>query len=130
MLVDFLRQNPGTYVVVAGFADSIGDEEFNLGLSERRAESVESALTNAGADGDRGVTLWFDELNLVADNTTEEGRQLNRRVENAVFPIIGKAGIGRSYITGQVYRGGKVTGETSLMKATIGFQLGGKPSAR
>jgi lipid-binding SYLF domain-containing protein len=44
----------------------------------------------------------------------------------AVFPTIGKAGIGigGSYGTGQVYQGGKVTGETSLMKATFGFQAG------
>ena len=46
----------------------------------------------------------------------------------AVFPVIGKAGIGigGSYGTGRVYRGGKVTGETSLIKASIGFQLGGQ----
>ncbi len=46
----------------------------------------------------------------------------------AVFPTIGKAGfgIGGAYGTGQVYRGGKVTGETSLIKATFGFQLGGQ----
>jgi lipid-binding SYLF domain-containing protein len=46
----------------------------------------------------------------------------------AVFPTIGKAGfgIGGSYGTGQVYQGGKVTGETSLIKATIGFQAGGQ----
>ena len=46
----------------------------------------------------------------------------------AVFPTIGKAGIGigGAYGKGQVYKGGKVTGETSLMKATIGFQLGGQ----
>ena len=44
----------------------------------------------------------------------------------AVFPTIGKAGIGigGSYGTGQVYQGGKVTGETSLMKARFGCQLG------
>ena len=46
----------------------------------------------------------------------------------AVFPTVGKAGmgIGGSYGTGQVYQGGKVTGETSLIKATFGFQLGGQ----
>ena len=46
----------------------------------------------------------------------------------AVFPTIGKAGfvIGGSYGTGQVYKGGKVTGETSLVKGSIGFQLGGQ----
>ena len=84
MLVDFLQQNPDTYVVVAGFTDNVGDEEYNLGLSEQRAESVKSTLTSAGIDEDRVVTLWFGELNPVADNTTGEGRQLNRRVELAV----------------------------------------------
>jgi outer membrane protein OmpA-like peptidoglycan-associated protein len=84
MLVDFLQQNPDTYVVVAGYTDSVGEEEYNLGLSERRAESVKRALTSAGIDGDRVVTLWFGELNPVGDNTTEAGRQLNRRVELAV----------------------------------------------
>ena len=46
----------------------------------------------------------------------------------AVFPTVGKAGIGigGAYGKGQVYRGGKVTGEVKLVKATIGFQLGGQ----
>jgi lipid-binding SYLF domain-containing protein len=46
----------------------------------------------------------------------------------AVFPIIGKGGfiVGGSYGKGQVYQGGKVTGETSLIKASIGFQAGGQ----
>ncbi len=46
----------------------------------------------------------------------------------AVFPTIGKGGvgIGGSFGKGQVYRGGKVTGTTSLLKASIGFQLGGQ----
>jgi lipid-binding SYLF domain-containing protein len=46
----------------------------------------------------------------------------------AVFPTIGKGGIGigGAYGKGQVYQGGKVTGETSLTKVTIGFQLGGQ----
>ena len=46
----------------------------------------------------------------------------------AVFPTIGKAGIGigGSYGTGQVYKGGKVTGEVSLIKGSIGWQLGGQ----
>lgn len=46
----------------------------------------------------------------------------------AVFPTVGKGGIGigGAYGKGQVYQGGKVTGETKLMKATIGLQLGGQ----
>jgi len=46
----------------------------------------------------------------------------------AIFPTVGKGGIGigGAYGKGQVYQGGKVTGETSLIKATVGFQLGGQ----
>lgn len=46
----------------------------------------------------------------------------------AVFPTVGKAGfiVGGAYGKGQVYRGGKITGETSLVKGSIGFQLGGQ----
>ena len=46
----------------------------------------------------------------------------------AVFPTVGKAGmgIGGSFGTGQVYKGGKLAGETSLIKATLGFQMGGQ----
>lgn len=46
----------------------------------------------------------------------------------AVFPTIGKGGIGigGAYGKGQVYRGGKVTGKSSMFKGTIGFQLGGQ----
>ncbi len=46
----------------------------------------------------------------------------------AVFPNIGKAGfvVGGSYGTGQVYKGGKVTGKSSVIKGSIGFQVGGK----
>lgn len=46
----------------------------------------------------------------------------------AVFPTVGKGGIivGGSYGTGKVYRGGEVTGESSLIKASLGFQLGGQ----
>ena len=46
----------------------------------------------------------------------------------AVFPIIGKGGfvVGGSYGTGQVYRGGRVTGKTSVIEGSIGFQMGGE----
>ena len=84
MLVNFLQQNPDAYVVVGGYTDSVGDEEYNLGLSEQRAESVKRALTDAGIDEDRVTTLWFGEFNPVGDNATAEGRQMNRRVELAV----------------------------------------------
>ena len=85
MLGDYLQKNPGAFVVAAGFADSQGDEEYNLWLSERRVSSVKDYLVNQySIDMDRIVTHWYGELNPAADNATEEGRQLNRRVEIAI----------------------------------------------
>ncbi len=85
MLANYLQKNPVAYVVAAGFSDDAGDAEYNMALSQRRAESVRDHLmTVHGIGADRIVTLWFGELNPVADNTTAEGRQRNRRVEVAV----------------------------------------------
>jgi OOP family OmpA-OmpF porin len=82
---EFMQNNPNSYVVLAGFADSVGDQEYNLGLSRRRAESAAAYLqSNASIDADRIVVEWFGKLNPVADNGTPEGRKLNRRVESAV----------------------------------------------
>lgn len=85
MLADYLQTNPDAYVVAAGFSDNHGDEEYNLTLSHRRAEAVKAHLTDVhGIGANRIVTLWFGELNPVADNASPEGRQRNRRVEVAV----------------------------------------------
>jgi len=84
-LGDYLVKNPDTFLVVAGFADSRGDDEYNMWLSKRRALSIKSYLLGTyDIDGDRVVLQWFGEQNPAADNATEEGRQLNRRVELAV----------------------------------------------
>jgi OOP family OmpA-OmpF porin len=85
MLGDYLQKNPEAYVVAAGFADSAGDDEYNLWLSKRRATNVKNYLVSTfNIDMNRVVPLWYGEINPVADNATEEGRQLNRRVEIAV----------------------------------------------
>ncbi len=83
----FLQTNPDAFVVAAGYTDSIGDEEYNLGLSQRRVNAVRDHLVKAGIDADRIVTHWYGELNPVGDNATEAGRALNRRVEIAVGAI-------------------------------------------
>jgi len=81
----YLRDNANTYVVLAGFTDSVGSEEYNLGLSRRRAESVAGYLqNNANIAEDRIVTDWFGKLNPIAGNDTAEGRRMNRRVEIGV----------------------------------------------
>jgi OOP family OmpA-OmpF porin len=82
---DYLKKNPDSYVVLAGFTDSIGSEEYNLGLSRRRAESVAGYLqNNANVAEDRIVVDWFGKLNPIAGNDTAEGRSMNRRVEIGV----------------------------------------------
>ena len=84
-LSDYLLKNPDAFLVVGGFADSAGDDEYNMWLSERRALSIKTYLLGTySIDSNRIVLQWFGEQNPAADNATEEGRQLNRRVELAV----------------------------------------------
>ena len=84
-LGDYLKNNPDAYVVASGYADSVGDEDYNMALSKRRAASARAFLVNqVGIDADRIVDLWFGELNPIADNSTAQGRLLNRRVEISV----------------------------------------------
>lgn len=81
----YMQNNPAAIVIAVGFTDSTGEEEYNLALSERRAQSVKDYLMkNFGIDEDRTVTFWYGNLNPVGDNATSEGRRLNRRVEIAV----------------------------------------------
>ena len=82
---EYLKSHDNSYVVLAGFTDSVGSEEYNLGLSRRRAESVGTYLMNsANIPEDRIVKDWFGKLNPIADNGTTDGRRMNRRVEIAV----------------------------------------------
>lgn len=84
-VAEYMQSNPTSYAVLAGYTDSVGSEEYNLGLSRRRAESAAAYLMNsANIDEDRIVLQWFGELNPVAGNDTSEGRRMNRRVEVAV----------------------------------------------
>lgn len=83
-LSDFLQKNPKADVVMAGFTDSIGTEEYNLPLSQRRVESVANFLKQMGVSKDQMALLWYGKTNPIADNSTPEGRAKNRRVEIAV----------------------------------------------
>jgi OOP family OmpA-OmpF porin len=84
-LGSFLKKNPNAYALLVGYTDSIGPEEYNLYLSNRRASSVGVYLmNNHGVSADQIVVNWYGEANPVAGNDTEEGRAQNRRVEIAV----------------------------------------------
>lgn len=80
-LADFLASNPERKVRVEGFTDNVGNDAANQVLSERRAASVASALSQLGVDRRRIVTEGFGEEFPVADNSSAAGRQHNRRVE-------------------------------------------------
>mgnify|MGYP006187470663 CR=1 FL=1 len=65
--------------------DSVGTEGYNQGLSERRANAVREVLVNQyGVDGSRVNTAGYGETRPVADNATDAGRAVNRRVEAQV----------------------------------------------
>ncbi len=80
-VVQFMRENPGIRIVVVGHTDITGPAEYNIGLSQRRAESVKAYLVNKGIDPSRLTIRALGESNPRATNDTEQGRTLNRRVE-------------------------------------------------
>ncbi|OZI24952.1 hypothetical protein CAL18_05265 [Bordetella genomosp. 7] len=68
-------------IIAVGHTDSIGTEQYNQGLSERRAASVKAYLVSLGIDPNRIYTEGKGELQPIASNKTREGRAQNRRVE-------------------------------------------------
>jgi outer membrane protein OmpA-like peptidoglycan-associated protein len=81
-----LNQYPQTSIRVAGHTDSTGSEATNQQLSERRAGAVKNALMGQGVAPSRMTSIGYGESKPVADNGTEAGRQLNRRVEITIAP--------------------------------------------
>lgn len=76
-----LKANPDVVVNVNGYCDSIGGAEYNLKLSQRRAEAVANYLEKNGVPADKLVPHGYGKTNFVATNKTREGRAQNRRVE-------------------------------------------------
>ena len=75
---------PDLKLEIEGHTDSIGSDNFNQRLSEKRANSVRDYLVNANVPGDNVVSRGFGKTRPVADNKTAAGRKLNRRVEMIV----------------------------------------------
>jgi outer membrane protein OmpA-like peptidoglycan-associated protein len=76
-----LRQYPQHQILVEGHTDATGSEEFNLRLSQDRANAVRSALVAGGVDASKISAEGFGESQPVASNDTPAGKQQNRRVE-------------------------------------------------
>ncbi|WP_245805665.1 OmpA family protein [Chitinophaga jiangningensis] len=84
-LAEVLNKYPDTYVRVEGHTDSKGTDEYNMGLSQRRVNSVTAFLTKQGVAASRIQGFAYGESQPIADNETEEGRAKNRRVEFSIF---------------------------------------------
>jgi outer membrane protein OmpA-like peptidoglycan-associated protein len=80
-LASVLKNHPERRVMVEGFTDSVGSTESNFMLSRSRAEAVRNALLARGVQADRIDTRGNGEARPVASNSTQAGRQQNRRVE-------------------------------------------------
>jgi OOP family OmpA-OmpF porin len=68
-------------VVVEGYTDSVGDDKYNLGLSDRRAKAVRDYLISKGIKSSRLEWKGYGEADPIASNSTEAGRAQNRRVD-------------------------------------------------
>jgi len=81
LVVEALNKRPDIKVAIHGHTDSKGSDAYNLKLSERRAKSVIDYLEGKGIAADRLSSQGYGESQPIADNETDEGRALNRRVE-------------------------------------------------
>jgi len=82
-----LNEFDKTVIEVAGHTDSRGTDAYNQALSERRANSVAAYLRSRNVMSERMIIVGMGESRPVADNTTESGQQLNRRVELTLVPL-------------------------------------------
>jgi OmpA-OmpF porin, OOP family len=87
-LGEFLKENPKADVLLEGFTDATGAEDYNLHLSRRRAFRVAQYLMDDfNIPRERIVIQWYGKINPIADNNTPEGRAQNRRVEVEVVGL-------------------------------------------
>ena len=81
-----MNQYPETTIQIAGHTDSVGAESTNQVLSERRAEAVKNALSAQNVNAARMRTIGYGESQPIADNNSDAGRQMNRRVTVTITP--------------------------------------------
>ena len=80
-----LQEQPQLTIELEGFTDSIGPVPYNIGLSQRRAESVRRFLVEKGVELPRIHSIGMGDIRPVADNKTKQGRDQNRRVSIRLY---------------------------------------------
>ena len=86
-IVQLMNEKPTLEVEISGHADATGPEEYNLGLSKRRAQSVVRYLNDKGIVKERTKVSFFGESKPIESNETREGRRKNRRVEFKILKM-------------------------------------------
>ena len=81
ILNGFLMSNKNIKIEIAGHTDAVGSDLENMELSKNRANSVLKYLVSKGVSSNRIVSTGYGETKFISNNTTEEGKKLNRRVE-------------------------------------------------
>lgn len=84
-MAETLKEYEDTEILIEGHTDSAGSEDYNLELSEERAATVAKSLKRMGVKNSRIEKMGYGESMPVADNSTEMGREQNRRVEVSIF---------------------------------------------
>lgn len=85
-IANVLNKYPQTVIRIEGHTDSTGSDTYNMDLSQRRADSVKNLFIQRGVSPTRIETIAFGEGMPIADNSTEAGRTMNRRVEIKIAP--------------------------------------------
>lgn len=83
-LANYLKQHPGAVIQLTGYADAVGDENYNLALSRRRAQFIKNQLLSRGVNSNSIKIACKGESNPIASNGTAESRAYNRRVEISI----------------------------------------------
>jgi outer membrane protein OmpA-like peptidoglycan-associated protein len=86
-LISFLSKNPKMKIEISGHTDNIGSKGYNQQLSEKRANAVLEYLAANGIASTRLQSKGFGDLKPIADNSTEQGRTLNRRTEFSIISL-------------------------------------------
>lgn len=84
-VIEFLQQNPNVKIELSGHTDNVGNADFNKSLSQKRADAVMAYLVSKGIDPSRLEAKGYGMEKPVADNATDEGKAMNRRVEFTIL---------------------------------------------